>query len=103
MIGKWSESCTQSYVSSVGISTEGINKSIDHCNRMKTLKYITEGESIDKDMKMLVLSDYKVNADKYNFWNGVVDWNSSLSLDIFCDVVMHLIFLGITKASRDFL
>ena len=70
---------------------------------MKTLKYIIEGESIDKAMKDIILSDYKVNADKYDFWNGGVYWNSSLSLDILCDVIMHLIFLGITKASRDLL
>ena len=57
MNGKWSESCTQSYVSSVGINTEGINKIIDHCNRMKTLKYINEEESIDRDMKNLIVSD----------------------------------------------
>ena len=34
---------------------------------------------------------------------GGVYWNSSISLDNFCDVIMHLLFLEITKASKDLL
>ena len=54
-------------------------------------------------MKTFIVSDFTLNSDKYNEWSGGVYWKSTLSLDSFCDVIMHLLFLGVTKASRDLL
>ena len=34
------------------------------------------------------------------FWKGGPYWNSNLNLDQFIDVIMHLIFLGIIKATN---
>ena len=62
-----------------------------------------EEKYTNEDMKELILSDFKTNKDRCEKWSGGVYWNSSVSLDDFCDVIMHLLFLGITKASKDLL
>ena len=61
------------------------------------------GADVNKNVRETILSDVKLNSDRYEFWKGGVYWNSSLELDVFCDVIMHLLFLGITKASKELL
>ena len=63
---------------------------------MKVLKYVTEDENIDKCMQNTILSYFILNGDR-------VYWNPTMILNIFCDVIMHLLFLGITKASKHLL
>ena len=103
MDGTWNESCVRSYVSTFGINQGGMNKIIEHCNSMKTLKNVTMGAGVDRNVRETILSDQRLNNDRYEFWKGGVYWNSSLELDVFCDVIMHLLFLGITKASKELL
>ena len=101
--GSWNERCVQSYLSSLSINTNGQGQTIDHCHKMKALMYVKENESANKVMKDLIISDFETNPHRYEKWTGGVYWNSSIGLDDFCDVIMHLIFLGITKASKGLL
>ena len=39
--------------------------------------------------------------NKFTLWKGGPYRNSNIKLDQFVDVIMHLIFLGITKSTRD--
>ena len=41
------------------------------------------------------------NPDKYNHWSGGPYWKSNMMLSQFIDVLMHLLFLGVTKSMRD--
>ena len=103
MDGKWTANNVISYASSWTINTNGQNKIIEHCNNMKTLKIVQDRQHIDKNIKDTVLSDYKTEPHKYEQWKGGVYWNSSTTIDCFIDVIMHLLFLGIVKASKELL
>ena len=50
-----------------------------------------------------MLSDYRNEPHKYEQWKGGVYWSSSSSIECFTDVIMHLLFLGIVKASKELL
>ena len=45
------------------------------------------------------MNDYNKNNDKYTVWKGGPYWNSGLKLYQFVDTLMHLLFLGVTKAT----
>ena len=76
---------------------------IDHCHKMRALQCLEENKNTNKEMKRLLLSDSKINKDRYEKCNGGVCLSVSISLDNLCDVIMHLLFLGITKASKEML
>ena len=48
--------------------------------------------------KKLLVFDSKTNKYRYEKSGGGTYWDSSVTLDDFCYVIMHLLFLGITKA-----
>ena len=54
-------------------------------------------------MKKAIFLYYQKNEEKYKEWRGSDYWNSSMNLDNFVDVIMHLLFLGVAKASKELL
>ena len=63
--GLRNERCVQSYLSSLCINTNGYEEVIDHCHKMKALKYVEEDENTNKDMKDLISSNSKTNQRRY--------------------------------------
>ena len=55
--GLWNERCVQSYLSSLSINTKGHEQMIDHCHKMKALKYVNENEITNTETKDLILFD----------------------------------------------
>ena len=92
-----------SYTSSWTINRTGQQKLIEHCNNMKALKMVQAEANIESNIKDTILSDYVNEPVKYELWKGGVYWRSSTSLECFTDVIMHLLFLGIVKASIELL
>ena len=43
------------------------------------------------------------HKEKITLWQGGPYWNSNLKLDHFADVIMHLMYLEITKSTRVFI
>ena len=76
---------------------------IDHCHKMRALQCLEENKNSNKEMKILILSDSKINKDRCEKCSGGVCLNASISLDNLCDVIMHLLFLEIIETSKDFL
>ena len=74
---------------------------MEHCNNVNALNFVNAEECVDMEMKASLLSDFKLRNTKYCEWDGGVYWDNTLGIDSFCDVIMHLVFLGITKASRE--
>ena len=101
--GNWTEIETKTYLSTYAINTEGMDSVLEHCNKMRTLKYIRMGDNVDNETKNLILTDMKRHPEMYDFWKGGAYWSSSMHIERFCDVIMHLLFLGVTKSSRDLL
>ena len=73
---------------------------MEHCSNMKTLKIVQYEQPIDNKTNHTVLSDYKIETQKYEQWKGGVYWRSSTRLECFIDFIMNLLFLGIVKASK---
>ena len=97
--GLWSEKELMAYTSSHGMNKLGSTKIIEHCeNKMAYNLY--ENDVTDADGK-LVMSDYAKHPDKYSHWKGGPFWQSNLHLFQFVDVLMHLLFLGVTKSTKD--
>ena len=97
--GHWSEKEVMSYTSSHGINRLGQNKIIAHCcNKMAHNLYKDE---VNNEDGLLVTQDYEKYPDKYCRWKGGPYWKSNLKLFQFVDVLMHLLFLGITKSTRE--
>ena len=84
-----------------GINSEGGNRIIEHGNHIMAYKYHIEDDQDDSALSNLMKQNHIDNPGKYKPWTGGVFWHSNLSLDIFLDVVMHLLFLGVVKAARD--
>ena len=103
LCGDWSETTLRCYVSSMGINTAGNNHIIDHCNNIAALKFVQTESKVNQDMKKAIFLDYQQNEEKYKEWRGGDYWNSSMKLDNFVDVIMHLLFLGVAKASKELL
>ena len=97
--GQWTEKELLSYTSSNNINKLGSQKIIDHChNKMAYSLY--ENEVTTADRKLL-MCDHAKNPEKYCHWKGGPFWKSNLQLSQFVDVLMHLLFLGVTKSTKD--
>ena len=101
--GKWTVNNVVAYTSCWAINKNGQQKLIDHCDNMKTMKIVREDVSVEENVKDVVLLDSQIEPDKYEQWKGGVYWRSSSSLNNFPDVIMHLLFLGVVKASKELL
>ena len=82
-----------------GISKLGCTKAIEHCQNKLT--YDLHLDSLDKSNSNLMRDDIMSNPEKYNHWSGGPYWKSNMMLSQFIDVLMHLLFLGVTKSMRD--
>ena len=102
MEGKWSETSTSVYCGAHGINVQGTKKIIDSVNNKLALEYHTSKDiqQVDKNNADSILVDFRRNEKKYEKWCGGPFWNSSLSLNQFVDAIMHLVFLGVTKATQ---
>ena len=102
MEGKWSETSTFVYCGAHGINVQGTKKLIDSVNNKLALEYHTSKDiqEVNKQNADSLLVDFKRNEKKYDIWCGGPFWNSSLSLNQFVDAIMHLVFLGVTKATQ---
>ena len=99
LTGEWNETELVSYTSAHGISKLGSQKIIQHCNnKMSYELYQHQDKSKEKDD---IDADYMKQPDKYKLWEGGPYWRSNLKLNQFVDVLMHLLFLGITKSTKD--
>ena len=49
----------------------------------------------------MIKSDHIKQPEKYQFWEGGPYWKSNFNLKQFVDVLMHLLFLGITKSTKE--
>ena len=97
--GLWSEKELRSYTSLHGINKLGSTKIIEHCDNKMAYK-VYENNVTNADGK-LVMCDYAKYPDKYSHWKGGPFWNSNLQLFQFVDVLMHLLFLGVTKSTKN--
>jgi len=88
-----------SYTSAHGISKLGSLKIIEHCNN-KMAYQLYEHQKTSAE-KMLLEADQTKQPEKYKYWKGGPYWKSNLKLNQFIDVLMHLLFLGITKSTKE--
>ena len=97
--GDWNEKEAITYVSAHGINKLGSQKIISHCNNKMTYElYDHEKTSAEKTV---IQVDQVKQPQQYKFWEGGPYWKSNLNLNQFVDVLMHLLFLGITKSTRE--
>ena len=78
----------------------GGQKIIEHShNAMAYDFYENHLTSLNHD---LIISDYTKFPEKYQQWKGEGDfWHSKMNAVQFMDVLMHLLFLGVTKSARE--
>jgi len=100
--GEWNERNVTAYSSVHCISNKGSLKIISHGNHAKKKK--EQQENRKRKFPLIEEVDIIKNAeefpDRYNQWKGGPYWNSPIKLIQFLDCLMHLLFLGIVKASR---
>ena len=100
--GEWNERNVTAYSSVHCISNKGSLKIISHGNHAKKKK--EQQENRKRKYPLIEEVDIIKNAeefpDRYNQWKGGPYWNSPIKLIQFLDCLMHLLFLGIIKASR---
>ena len=84
-----------------GISKLGCTKVIEHCH--SKVAYEVYMNTLDVNESNMMKKDFDKNPEKYNHWKGGPYWNSDMKLNNFIDVLMHLLFLGITKSAREFI
>ena len=70
---------------------------IDHINSQDQQSYDSDIIEVYNDVK----NDFVAHKDKFTLWKGGPYWNSNLNLYQFVDVIMHLVFLGVTKSTQN--
>ena len=101
--GHWSELEVHSYCGANGISVAGIKCIIKHANNIQVWAHYQKGDGMtnrDDGYWDKIYRDREVDKAKYEVWGGSPYWNGIIPLNQFVDTIMHLLFLGITKASR---
>ena len=100
--GTWTKNNVRAYCTLHGINQAGVkllmNKS-DNCAAINSLAVNTKGESNFNDSEYII-DDFERNKHKYEQWEGGPYWNANMKLNNFVDAIMHLLFLGITKATN---
>ena len=94
--GDWSEAVVKLYASTRGINTQGIDNIMEHGNSI-----IFDNENKRNSVTLHSLSKATINQDLFEPWMGGPFWKSPLSINSFIDVIMHLFFLGIVKATKE--
>ena len=97
--GEWTEKELSSYLNSYGVNRAGCLKVIEHCHNKMSLE-LYQDDLTDSESSLLT-RDFKKDPAKYCHWRGGPFWKSNLKLYQFVDVLMHLLFLGITKSTRE--
>ena len=97
--GEWTEKQLCSYMTVHGVNRSGCSKIIDHCHNKMTHEILRKDLSLAQGN--LLTLDYQNDSSKYSHWSGGPFWKSNLGLHQFVDVLMHLVFLGVTKSTRE--
>jgi len=97
--GDWTEKQLSSYVNSCGINRAGCLKIIEHCHNKMSYDFIRD--NVTNSESTLLKLDFDKDPAKYSHWRGGPFWKSNLNLYQFVDVLMHLLFLWITKSTRE--
>ena len=102
--GSWTENNVIAYCGVNGINLASSKKLNDKVQNRVAIYYINNEypQSSDSDV-IEAYNDVQNNFlthIKFTLWKGGPYWNSNLQLDQFVDVIMHLIYLGITKATN---
>ena len=98
--GMWNSNNVTAYCNVHGINTNGTQLLIKTLQNFQVLEYIDTNVNQHKvEPYNNIVRDYNKNSDKYTVWKGGPYWQSGLKLDQFVDALMHLLFLGVTKAT----
>ena len=81
------------------VNKAGCLKAIEHCDNKMSLE-LYQDDLTDSENSLL-RHDFKKDPTKYSHWRGGPFWKSNMKLYQFVDVLMHLLFLGITKSTRE--
>ena len=88
-----------------GINYASSKKLIERVQNGIAIDYINHEykQSIDStniEAYSKVKNDFMGNKETFTLWKGGPYWNSNIQLYQFVDVIMHLIYLGVTKATN---
>ena len=103
--GNWNNNNVITYCGAHGINSAGSHKLIKRVQNCIAIDYINNkhAQSMDSDV-IEAYSDvnnyFITKKDMFPLWKGGMYWNSDLKLHQFIDVIMHLMFLGIIKATH---
>ena len=104
--GNWTDNNVIAYCGVHGINLASSKKliervknkiAIDHINSQDQQSYDSDIIEVYNDVK----NDFVAHKDKFTLWKGGPYWNSNLNLYQFVDVIMHLVFLGVTKSTQN--
>lgn len=75
---------------------------IDNVNYKLALEYHTPNDmkNVDKSNAEFVIVEFMKNEERYKLWCGGPFCNRFLSLKQIVDAIIHMIFLGIIKATQ---
>ena len=100
---KWNTSNVSAICSVYGISQKGQDNLLDRLSNIVSLNHYSLNDvkkEFSKDSEMIIKYSIE-NQDLFREWNGGPYWDGPLQLHQFIDCLMHLLFLGIVRASRD--
>lgn len=94
---EWNNNNVTTYCGCNGINTEGSDMVI---KRVENILAHQISKEINTENALIIRENARKNPCRYTQWEGGPFWNSCMSLKQFVDPIMHLIFLGITKATK---
>ena len=98
--GMWNSNNVTAYCNVNGINTNGTQLLMKTLQNCRALEYVDANiNKHEVGTHRNIVRDYNKNNNKYTVWKGGPYWQSGLQLNQFVDALMHLIFLGVTKAT----
>ena len=84
------------------VNNEACDNVISHCNYIIVNDKTSKG-NVSELARKLIEKQNKRNPALFQLWEGGPYWHSNIDFKSFIDAIMHLLFLGVTKSSKNLL
>ena len=102
MNGEWSEKNCKTYLNCHGINNVACDTLISHCNNQMAKDRVIKSEIRNYGTDLITMKFHK-EPSLFATWLGGPYWRSNVHFKSYIDAIMHLLFLGVTKASKTML
>ena len=73
--GEWNETTTRCYANTIGISSHGVDKLLEHANNISAYRFFNDSDERESALSKQIILDSRKHPHKYEMWKGGPFWN----------------------------